>query len=139
MKVEQERGMVVIDNCRAAESKKSILVVDDDRLVSAVLQANFEQEGYNIILASSVLAAMHSLRDRLPDMIILDVVLPGASGFVLCRRLRADPVTAAIPVLMVSSTAESEQALEAGADSFLAKPFNITTLMNTVKQLLQKL
>ena len=130
--------MVVADNRRAAESKKSILVVDDDRLVSAVLQANFEQEGYNIILASSVLAAIHFLRDRLPDLIILDVVLPGASGFALCRSLRADPVTAAIPVLMVSSTAESEQALEAGADSFLAKPFNITILLNAVKQLLQE-
>lgn len=123
---------------RQDTGKKSILVIDDDRLVSAVLQANFEQEGYDIILVSSVLAAVHVLRNQLPDLVVLDVVLPGASGLAFCRRLRSNLATADIPILMVSSSAQSEQALEAGADAFLAKPFNITILFETIEQMLQE-
>lgn len=120
-----------------SDGEKRILIIDDDRLVSAVLQANFEQKGYNIIMVNSVLAAVHSMRVQQPDLVILDVVLPGTSGFAFCRRLRANPVTKHIPVLMVSSTADREQALEAGADVFLTKPFNMKLLLQTVAQLLQ--
>lgn len=115
---------------------KSVLIIDDDRLVSAVLQANFEQKGYNIVMVNSVLAAVHSMRTQQPDLVILDVILPGTSGFAFCRRLKANPGTKHIPVLMVSSTAAEEQALEAGADAFLAKPFNMKLLLQTAAQLL---
>ncbi|HHW98990.1 MAG TPA: response regulator [Firmicutes bacterium] len=114
----------------------SVLVIDDDRLVSAVLQANFEQKGYNIMLVNSVLAATLAMRNHRPDLVLLDVFLPGTSGFAFCRRLKTNPETAGIPILMVSSTPAKEQALEAGADDFLQKPFNITVLMKTVDRLL---
>lgn len=116
---------------------KNILVIDDDRLVGAVLQANLEQEGYNIMLVNSVLAATLAMRDQRPDLVILDVFLPGTSGLAFCRRIKSSPETANIPVLMVSSMVAEEQALEAGADAFLQKPFRITTLMRAVSQLLQ--
>ncbi len=116
---------------------KNILVIDDDRLVGAVLQANLEQEGYNIMLVNSVLAATLAMRDQRPDLVILDVLLPGTSGLAFCQRIKSSPETANIPVLMVSSMVAEEQALEAGADAFLQKPFRITTLMRAVSQLLQ--
>lgn len=117
--------------------EKRVLIVDDDRLISAVLHANLEQKGYNIMMVNSVLAAVHSMRTQLPDLVILDVVLPGTSGFAFCRRLKASQTTQHIPVIMVSSTAACEQALEAGADAFLSKPFNIRLLLQTVAQFLQ--
>ncbi len=116
--------------------EKHILVVDDDRLVSALLQANFEQRGYNIVLVSSVLAAVHSMRIQKPDLIILDVVLPGTSGFAFCRRLKATQGTERIPVLMISSEDVREKALEAGANAFLTKPFDIVQMQALVLQLL---
>ncbi len=129
-----------VKSSRLAPSKDapSILIIDDDRLVSAVLQANFEQKGYSIMLVNSVLAATLAMRNYRPDLVILDVFLPGTSGFAFCQRLKSNRETAGIPVLMVSSTAVKEQALEAGADAFLQKPFNITVLMQTVDQLLRK-
>jgi diguanylate cyclase (GGDEF)-like protein len=121
---------------RSQSSRKYILVVDDDRLLSAILQANLEHKGYRVILAGSVVAAVQAMRLRQPDLLILDVVLPGTSGFTLCRRLKSDQGTRSIPVLMVSGTAKAAEAKEAGADAFLAKPFSAADLMRTVHELL---
>jgi len=114
-----------------------LLVVDDDRLLSAILQANLEHKGYNIILASSVLAAVQQMRLQRPDLIVLDVVLPGTSGFYWCQRLKADPDTRDIPVLMISGSTVGEQALEAGADAFLPKPIDIRALLAKIRELLK--
>ncbi len=119
--------------------QKYILVVEDDRLLSAILQANLQHKGYRVLLAGSVVAAIQAMRLRRPDMLILDVMLPGTSGFTFCRRLKADETTSSIPVLMVSATAQAEEATEAGADAFLVKPFSATQLMQTVSRLLGNL
>lgn len=116
--------------------RKYILVVDDDRLLSAILQANLEHKGYSVVLAGSAVAAVQAMRLRQPDMLILDVMLPGTSGFTLCRKLKQDDSSKAIPILMVSSTAQVEEARAAGADAFLSKPFGAGQLMQLVHELL---
>lgn len=132
-----------VDDSRTLESdlgpdspQKYILVVEDDRLLSAILQANLQHKGYQVLLAGSVVAALQAMRLRRPDMLILDVLLPGTSGFTLCRRLKGEDATCSIPVLMVSGTAQAEEAAQAGADAFLVKPFSATQLMQTVSRLL---
>lgn len=117
--------------------KKNIMIVDDDRLISAVLQANFKQKGYNILAVHSAVGASIAMRRCLPDLIILDVILPGTNGLDFCGILRTNQDTGHLPILMISSTDVGEQSLQAGADAFLLKPFDISIMLATVAELLQ--
>ncbi len=115
-----------------------VLVVEDDRLISALLRGNLEHCGYEVDVAGSAMAALQSIKERVPDLLVLDVVLPGTSGYMLCRKLKGDPHTSQVAVLMVSSSGNPETAAEAGADAFLAKPFDIRKLLQVVYDLLRE-
>lgn len=118
-------------------TRRRVLVVEDDRLISALLRGNLEHCGYEVDVSGSAMAALQSIRDRLPDLLILDVVLPGTSGYTLCRKLKSDPQTSQVAILMVSSSGSPEAAAEAGADAFLTKPFDIRKLLQIVYDLLR--
>jgi class 3 adenylate cyclase/CheY-like chemotaxis protein len=123
----------------AAEAPARILVVDDRpenvRLMEAVLTAR----GYDVVSASSAEEALEVVPREQPDLLLLDVVMPGMDGYELCRRVRANPETSMLPVIMVTSSVgpEKTKAIEVGADDFIPKPFNHTELLTRVRSLLR--
>ncbi len=118
----------------------SILVVDDVPANLKLLAAKLQSEYYDVLMAKDGFEALDLAQQKKPDLILLDVMMPGIDGFETCKRMKADKDISHIPVIMV--TALSEQAdrvrgLEAGADEFLTKPINDTSLFLRVKSLVR--
>jgi two-component system cell cycle response regulator len=117
-----------------------ILVVDDIRTNIKVLEAKLTSEYYEVIAASSGPEALEAAVSHKPDLILLDVMMPGMDGFEVCRRLKANPDTAHIPVIMVTALGDPEdrvQGLSAGADDFLTKPVDDIAMFARVRSLLR--
>lgn len=117
-----------------------ILVVDDIRTNVKVLEAKLSSEYYEVITASNGKEALEQATKSRPDLILLDVMMPGMDGFEVCRRLKADPETAHIPVVMVTALGDPEdrvQGLSAGADDFLTKPVDDIAMFARVRSLLR--
>jgi len=120
---------------------RSIVIVEDDEDIADSIRYNLEREGYRLRLAKSGEDALGLILDRLPNLIILDLNLPHMNGFELCRRLRAEPSTARVPILML--TARSDEAdkvlgLNIGADDYITKPFSMRELMARVNAALRR-
>ncbi|MEJ5224304.1 MAG: response regulator, partial [Anaerolineales bacterium] len=118
-----------------------ILIIDDDldtlRLVGLMLQ----KQGYQILAANNGVQGLQQAGEHLPDLILLDVMMPGMDGYEVARRLRANPSTAGIPILMFTAKAQLDdkvQGFEAGADDYLTKPTHPTELQAHVKALLAR-
>jgi len=117
-----------------------ILVVDDIRTNIKVLEAKLSSEYYEVITASNGPEALEQAHNANPDLILLDVMMPGMDGFEVCRRLKADPATAHVPVIMVTALGDPEdrvQGLSAGADDFLTKPVDDVAMFARVRSLLR--
>jgi two-component system cell cycle response regulator len=117
-----------------------ILVVDDILPNVKLLEAKLSAEYYDVITALNGEDALKRAREESPDMVLLDVMMPGMDGFEVCRRLKADAVTAHIPVVMVTALTDSEdrvRGLENGADDFLSKPVNDVALIARVRSLVR--
>jgi CheY-like chemotaxis protein len=121
------------------------MVVDDSATIRDLIAVNLELEGYDVDTAEdsdaclAYLALVVAGEVPLPDIFLLDVVMPGVNGVELTRRLKADPLTAHIPVLIVSASAQQrdfEVARAAKADGYLTKPFDPDELVGTVAQLI---
>ena len=117
----------------------TVLVVDDTPQNVRLLEAVLTPKGYTVTSAASGEEALAMVRQHCPDLILLDVVMEPMDGMEVCRRLRDDPATAFLPVVMVTASGEKErlQALEAGADDFVTKPFDQAELLARVKSLLR--
>ena len=118
--------------------QRRILVVDDDPNILKVMQRGLAFEGYSVMLADSGEAALAAARGSEPDLIILDLMLPGLDGFEVCRRLRGGLNT---PILMLTArdaVRDKVAGLEAGADDYLAKPFVFEELVARVRALLRR-
>ena len=103
-----------------------ILVVDDTAPNIRLLEAVLVPLGYAVQGVGSGKEALEAVALAVPDLILLDIMMPGMDGFEVCRRLRADPAHQVLPIIMITSSGEQEKvtALEAGADDFVTKPFN---------------
>jgi len=117
----------------------TILVVDDDPVIQKLLAVNFEMEGYHVVTAGDGEAALACVASERPDVVVLDVMMPKIDGIEVVRRMKADPATAPVPVLLLSAKAQAAdvtEGLDAGADGYVTKPFDPVDLLERVASLL---
>ncbi len=122
--------------------KPFIVIAEDEKSVAELLRYNLESEGYETAIASDGDETMLLLDERIPDLILLDWMLPKISGIEICRRVRTRQETANLPIIML--TARTEEAdrirgLETGADDYVTKPFSTNELMARVKAVLRRI
>jgi two-component system response regulator VicR len=119
-------------------SRPTILVVDDDPALARVMAFNLEQEGYDVLTAGDGETALNMVQQAKPALVLLDVLLPGISGFEVCGRIRE---SSAIPIVMVTVKATEQdvvRGLDLGADDYLSKPFDMGVLLARVKTVLRR-
>jgi two-component system phosphate regulon response regulator PhoB len=119
----------------------NILIVEDEPAIQELLALNLSQAGHNPIRALSVEQAQMLMRDALPDLIILDWMLPGMSGIEYARKLKTDELTKVIPIIMLTARGEESdkiRGLEVGADDYVTKPFSPRELNARIKAVLRR-
>ena len=122
--------------------KPFVLIAEDEKAVAELLRYNLERAGYETTIAPDGDEAMIQLDERIPDLVLLDWMLPKVPGIEVCRRIRSKPETANLPVIML--TARSEEAdrirgLDTGADDYVTKPFSTTELVARVRAVLRRI
>jgi DNA-binding response OmpR family regulator len=121
----------------ATERRKKILIVDDEESIRVALHRYVTNAGYDYVTASDGQEALAIISKDVPDLVLLDLMLPGLNGFEICRRIRADKETAKLPVIIVTglhSEADSADARASGANAFLTKPVKAEDLMRVIHQ-----
>jgi adenylate cyclase len=121
------------------EQTAKLLVIDDTPQNARLLEAVLAPRGYSVVLAHSGLDGLEKVRTEHPDLVLLDIVMPDISGYEVCRRLREDPLTRLLPIVMMTSSGDQDKVdtIEAGADDFIARPFNPSELLSRVRSLLR--
>ena len=118
----------------------TVLVVEDQRAQREMIADLLKGSGLLVTLASDGVEALEQIETQRPDLVVLDIVMPRMNGYEVCRRLKADPKTQGVPVVMCSTKGEEFDrywGMKQGADAYIAKPFQPTELVGTVKQLLR--
>ena len=122
-------------------SGENILVVDDEQNILELIKYNLDQERYRVTTVGSGEEALKQTRAQIPDLIILDLMLPGIDGLDVCRELKNDPKTAHIPIVMLTVKGEESDiviGLELGADDYITKPFSPKVLLARLKAVLRR-
>jgi two-component system phosphate regulon response regulator PhoB len=124
-----------------ARMNPSLLIVEDEEALTLLLRYNLEAAGYEVETIARGDEAETRLKERVPDLVILDWMLPGVSGIELCRRLRARPETKTLPIIMLTARGEESErvrGLSTGADDYVVKPFSVPELLARVSALLRR-
>lgn len=119
---------------------KKILVVDDEKHIVRLVQINLQKAGYEVTTAGNGREALESVDKEQPDLIVMDVMMPEMDGFAALQKLKEDPKTAEIPVIMLTAKAQDEDVFKgwkSGADLYLTKPFNPAELLTFVKRIFE--
>lgn len=122
-------------------SKATVLVVDDEEDIRELVELNLAPEGFNVLGCETGEAALGAARQKQPDLIVLDLMLPGIDGLEVCKTLKADAKTKHIPIVMLTAKGEETDivtGLEIGADDYVAKPFSGKILVARVRRLLRR-
>ncbi|MER7273207.1 response regulator [Dactylosporangium sp. NPDC000244] len=117
----------------------TVLLVDDDHGVRTMLQVVLDTAGFEVAAHDNGSAAVRDALERVPDVAVLDVSMPGMSGLDVCRELRADPRTAQLPIVLLTALGQwldVASGFEAGADDYVVKPFSPRDLLQRIEQLL---
>jgi len=118
---------------------KKILIVEDDPSFSRAINHIIQKEGYDVITASNGMAGLRMAKDENPDLLILDVMLPGLDGFEICHQLRQEPLTENLPIIMLSAKGQEidrTTGLKVGANEYLTKPVDRALLLEKITSLL---
>ncbi|QXM05830.1 response regulator transcription factor [Crassaminicella indica] len=121
--------------------KKKVLVVDDEQHIIELIQFNLESNGYDVITSENGEDAIVIAQEEMPDVIILDLMLPGIDGFEACKKIRNNEKTRKIPIIMLTAKGEETDkvlGLELGADDYLTKPFSVRELIARIKAILRR-
>ncbi len=122
-------------------SSEQILVVEDEEDILELLQYNLKKAGYDVSGVTSGEKALKAVRDSAPDLLLLDLMLPGVDGVEVCRMLRESPKTSDLPIVMLTARGEEQdivRGLEAGADDYVTKPFSSRILLARISAVLRR-
>jgi twitching motility two-component system response regulator PilH len=117
-----------------------VLVVEDSPAQREMIAGLLKDSGLDVSEAGDGVAALEAIQGQMPDLVVLDIVMPRMNGYEVCRRLKADPATQKVPVVMCSSKGEEFDrywGIRQGADAYISKPFQPKELIGTIKQLLR--
>ncbi|MGH7359624.1 MAG: response regulator, partial [Candidatus Rokuibacteriota bacterium] len=118
-----------------------VLVAEDERDVAELIRYTLTREGFEVVVATNGADALRQARERRPDLMLLDLILPQVNGWELCRRLKQDPATRALPVIMLTARAEEGDKVlgfELGADDYVTKPFSTRELIARVRAVVRR-
>lgn len=118
-----------------------ILVIEDDDIVARTIERSLRSSEFRVTLANSGVEGLKAARRRPPDLVILDIIMPGMDGYTVCKEMRADPLLAEVPILFLTAKVKDEDKIAgftAGADDYLAKPFNIDELILRLRAILRR-
>ncbi|MDF1524734.1 MAG: response regulator [bacterium] len=120
---------------------KRILIVEDNIVILTMQKQIFEMEGYEIITAQEGMDALKKLHEEIPDVVLLDVNIPGMNGFELCRQIKEEPTLQDIIVVMISavyySDEDAKKGMAMGADAYFTKPYENEVLQSKIKELIE--
>lgn len=122
-------------------NKLQILVVDDEQSVAGTIERSLRASDFGVTVATSGVEALNAARRHRPDMIVLDIMMPGMDGFEVCRQVRADPLLNDLPILFLTARSSDDDKISgflAGADDYLTKPFNIDELVLRLRAVLRR-
>jgi two-component system, OmpR family, alkaline phosphatase synthesis response regulator PhoP len=122
-------------------ARETVLVVDDEEDILELVKYNLEKEGYTVVCVATGEDALAATRMKMPDLLVLDLMLPGADGLEVCRRLKGDLTTRHVPIIMLTakgSEADIVTGLELGAADYVTKPFSPRVLTARVKAVLRR-
>lgn len=124
-----------------SDIRQKILIVDDEMDALLALKVALETEGYSIAEAKDGYEAIDKVHSEIPDVILLDLMIPGIDGFEVCRQLKSDPMYRHIPIIMLTARGEIDdkvEGIELGADDYVTKPFNLKELKARIKMILRR-
>ena len=124
-----------------SDARQKIMIVDDEMATLLPLKRSLEAEGYRVLEAYDGYQAIEKSKTEMPELIILDLMLPGIDGFEVCAQLKKDKLTGKIPVIMLTAKDEVRdkvEGLEMGADDYVTKPFNLNELKARIRNILKR-
>ncbi|WP_235830098.1 response regulator transcription factor [Algihabitans albus] len=116
---------------------QSVLLVEDEDSIATALEFLMQREGYLIRRVTTGPAALDAIAEEVPDLVLLDISLPGASGYEVCQKIRLDPALSSVKILMMTATGGAiprRKSLDMGADGFITKPFSVAALIDEVRR-----
>lgn len=119
----------------------NILVIEDDEIVSKTIERVLRGDEFKVSVAKSGVEGLQAAHRYVPDLVVLDVIMPGMDGYTVCREMRADPLLAEVPILFLTAKIKDEDKIvgfKAGADDYLGKPFNIDELLLRIRAILRR-